>query len=387
MSKPSVIVVGLGAMGSSAAAVLARRGCRVVGFERLWRAHDRGSSHGDTRATRKAYVRDERYAPLVLEAYELWRRLEKDSGAELLREVGCLSVAPAGGKNIARSIATAEQYGVPYELLEPAEVARRWPTMRPPAGTVAFHEPSQAVMPPEKTVAVQIEMAARLGAELHFNTAVESWSATADGVEVQTSAGRFQADRLVVAGGAWSGRLLGDTSLPIVVERLLQVWVRPEGGAAQFAIGKHPRWVLEDAAGVTASAFPALEGQDALKMAFVQGAGTPTDPDDLEHVARPGEVERLVDFMAGLVPAVRGKPAARVAACLSGKTPDDNFVIGRHPWQPNVILGVGFSSHGFKFVPVIGEILADLALDGATRRDIGLFDPRRYAQRVASHNP
>lgn len=376
MGRMSVIVVGLGAMGSAAAATLARRGRHVIGVERYWRAHNLGSSHGETRAIRKAYVREEQYAPLVLEAYDLWRRLEKDSGVELLREIGGLVVSPAGSVTLARSVATAEKYGVPYQVLEPAEVARRWPTMRPPADTATFHEPTQSIMPPEKTVATHIERAVRLGADLHFDTAVESWSCSDHGVEVKTSAGVFHADRLVVAGGAWSDRLLMGLSIPVSVERLFQVWVQPEGEAGQFSVKNHPRWVLEDSAGVSAYAFPVLEGQDAIKMAFT--AGIPADPDQLERGALPGEVAKLVAFMAELVPAIRGKPATHVAACLSAKMPDDNFVIGHHPDHPQVVIAAGFSSHGFKFVPVIGEILADLAIDGATKRDLSLFSPGRF---------
>ncbi|RWQ22714.1 N-methyl-L-tryptophan oxidase [Mesorhizobium sp.] len=374
--KPSVIVVGLGAMGSSTAAVLARRGCRVMGFERFWRAHDRGSSHGDTRAIRKAYVREAEYAPLVLEAYDLWRRLERDSGAELLVQIGGLVVAPTGGKTLARSVATAQAYGIDYELLDTNEVSRRWPTMHPPANCTTFYEPTQSIMPPEKTVATNIELAVRHGAELHFNTVVESWSSTSGGVQVRAGGKTYEADRLVLAGGAWSDDLLSDLDLPLEVNRLLQVWVKPTSQMKHFAVDRHPRWVLENAEGVSAYAFPVLQGQDAIKMAFTRGV--PAEADNLQREATPDEVAALVDFMSDLVPSIRGQAPTRVSACLMMRTPDENFTIGEHPKFPNVIIGAGFSSHGFKFVPVIGEILADLAVDGATKRNIKLFDPRRY---------
>lgn len=370
-----IAVIGLGAMGSAAAATLARRGCKVIGFEQYWRAHNQGSSHGDTRAIRKAYVREEQYAPLVLEAYELWQRLERNSGAELLRETGGLVVAPSQGKTLARSVATATKYGIPYEVLEPHEVTRRWPTMRPPAGTATFYERSQSIMPPEKTVATHIEIAVRHDAELHFNMPVLSWKQTSNGVEVSTGDKTFHADKLVIAGGAWSERLFANL-FPIKAERLFQVWVKPDDHIAAFSVQHHPRWVLEDNNGRAAYAFPILEGQDAIKMAFT--AGTPAEPDDLERAALPGEVETLVDFMGNLVPSIQGKGASQVAACFSNKASDDNFVIGPHPDFNDVIVGCGFGSHGFKFVPVIGEILADLALDGHTKRDISLFDPRRF---------
>lgn len=210
MTQMKVAIPGLGAMGSAAAAVLARRGCKVIGFEQYWRAHNQGSSHGDTRAIRKAYVRDEQYAPLVLEAYDLWRRLERDTGTELLREIGGLVVIPAEGRTLARSVATATRYGIPHEILEPSEVTRRWPAINPPAGTATFYERSQSIMSPEKTVATHIEMAIRHGANLHFNTPVNSWTYTVEGVEVTAGDTTIVADRLVVAGGAWSENLFAD---------------------------------------------------------------------------------------------------------------------------------------------------------------------------------
>lgn len=363
-------------MGSAAAASLTRRGYNVVGFERHWRAHNLGSSHGDTRAIRKAYVREEQYAPLVLEAYELWRRLERESGAELLREIGGLVVAPAGGETLSRSIATADRYGIPYEVLDPAEVTSRWPTVLPPVGTAAFYEPSQSIMPPEKTVSTNIEIAIRNGAQLHFDTAVLSWDASPSGVTVQTAQGNCDADRLVLAGGAWLRQLVDLSLMPISVERLFQVWVEPDGSVHQFRVGNHPRWVFEDPQGRAAYAFPILEGERAIKLAFT--AGAPTDPDVVQRDALPGEIAELVGFMAQLIPAIKGKGASRVAACLSGKAPDDNFILGCHPASSNVVVAGGFSSHGFKFVPVIGEILADLATNGATSRDISLFEPSRF---------
>ncbi|MDX8470169.1 N-methyl-L-tryptophan oxidase [Mesorhizobium sp. VK23B] len=377
MSPLKVAALGLGAMGSAAAATLARRGCKVIGFEQLWRAHNQGSSHGDTSAIRKAYVREEQYASLVLETYDLWQKLERGTGAELLREIGGLVVVPAGGRTLARSIATETNYGIPHEVLEPAEVTRRWPRMHPPAGTATFYERSLSIIPPEKTVATHIELAIRHGAELHFNTPVNWWKQTENGVEIVAGDRVFTADKLIIAGGAWSEDVLAEF-FPVKAERLFQVWVKPNIDTAAFSVAHHPRWVLENEDGRAAYAFPILEGQDAIKLAFT--AGTPADRSDLQRQAFAGEVEALVEFMSQLVPSIRGQGAARAAACFSAKAQDDKFVIGPHPHANSVIVAAGFGSHGFKFVPVIGEILADLAVDGATKRDISLFDPQRFVR-------
>lgn len=378
MSKLRVIVLGLGGMGSATAEALARRGCDVVGFEQYWRAHNLGSSHGGTRATRKAYVRDPIYLPLVAEAYDLWRRMERDSGAEVFTECGGLVVAPSGSPSIHRSIAAAEVNHVSFEILEPSEVKRRWPEITPPDSSLTFYEPSTAVIRPEKAVLTNIESAIRLGAELHFETIVESWTSVDSGIEVKTSAGVYYADKLVIAGGAWSGDLIRDVNVPIAVGRLLQVWVEPNGGAEKFHIGHHPRWVFEAADGVVAYAFATMPGETAIKMAF--SAGIQADIRTFPRNAFLGETDRLIDFMSNLVPSLRGCKASKVAACPYAYALDERFVLDVHPLDENVVIGAGFSSHGFKFVPVVGEILADLAMDGVTKRNIEYFRLSRFVE-------
>lgn len=368
-----------GSHGQCPAAVLAHRGCEVIGFEQYWRAHNQGSSHGDTRAIRKAHVRKEQYAPLVLEAYDLWRRLEQDTGAELLREIGGLVVAPSDSRTLTRSIAIATKYEIPFEILEPSEVTRRWPTMHPPAGTAAFFECSQSIMPPEKTVATHVEMAIRDGAKLHL---INRWFHGG----ARRRASKSPLVRRLFRPTNFSSPVAPGPKAYSATRFRLRPNVCSRSGSSRkltlrlFRPAHHPRWVLENAQGRTAYAFPILEGQDAIKMAFT--AGTPSDPGQLERAAFPGEVEALVDFMAELVPSIRGRSAARVAACFSGKAQDDNFIIGPHPESDNVIVAAGFGSHGFKFVPVLAEILADLALDRRTRRGVSLFDPSRFGRQA-----
>jgi sarcosine oxidase len=382
MAEPTVIVIGLGGMGSAAAASLARRGCRVIGLERYWPTHDHGSSHGESRAIRLAYFSDPAQVPFAQEAYALWRQLERDSDTELLTACDALIVGPEGGQELTASKTVAEQLGMPYEILTPPEVSRRWPTLTPPSSSLTFVDHSQGVIRPEATVSANLRLAAEHGAELHFNAPVDTWNTTANGVVVQTPSDRYTADHLVITPGAWATDILDAPGIPMEVGRLVQVWVRPAADLALFVADRHPRFALEDEAGRVASGFALLPGQSLVKVAFIKGpdASTPATPSSFERYASPEEAERVIGFVSQLIPALRGQPAERSRGCIYARTPDENFVIGPHPVHDNVTIGAAFSVHGFKFVPVVGEILADLALDGCSKRAIDVFSPSRFRE-------
>lgn len=373
-----VIVVGLGGMGSAAAAHLAARGARVLGLEQFTPAHALGSSHGDTRIIRQAYFEHPDYVPLLSRSYELFSDLDAaDPG--LLVETGGLMLGARDSQPVAGSLASAQRWDLPHELLEAPEIRRRFPTFAPAAGTVALFEQRAGFVRPERTVTAHLTWADRRGADLRFGEQVRSWSATGDGVRVRTSAGEHRADRLVVTAGAWSPRLLSDLGLPLVVERQLLFWFDPLGGATQFEVGRHPVFIWEQRSGLQLYGFPAVDGPGGgVKVAFFR-AGGPADPDRLDREIHADEVEHMRTELARCLPRAAGA-FQRGVACLYTTTPDEHFVIAPHPAHPNVVVAAGFSGHGFKFVPVVGEILADLTLAGTTRHGLGLFDPARFAQ-------
>jgi sarcosine oxidase len=369
------IVLGLGGMGSAAAAALARRGRRVLALERYGAGHDRGSSHGASRVIRQAYFEHPSYVPLLLEAYELWRRLERDAGVGLLTETGGLMVGRSDSAVVAGSLASARAWGLEHELLDAGDLGRRFPTFSPAEDVVAVLEPHAGFVRPEATVRAHLALAAARGADLRLDTEAVTWEAGNGHVRIRTAEGTFEADRLVLAAGAWAPALLGELGRPLAVERHLQVWFAPRGGAAPFATGRHPVWVWEAPDGTQAYGFPALPGEHDVKAAFFR-RGSPAEPDRLERGVRPGETEALAGFLAPRIPAL-ASAATRAVACMYTTTPDEHFVLGPHPAHPEVVLAGGFSGHGFKFVPVVGEIVADLVEAGATPRDIALFDPAR----------
>jgi sarcosine oxidase len=376
-----VIVVGLGGMGSAAARHLAARGSRVLGLERFTPAHDRGSSHGGSRIIRQSYFEDPAYVPLLLRTYELWEQAERDSGADLLTLTGGLYLGPEDGVTFAGSLRAAREWDLPHEVLDGDGVRARFPTFTPAPGEVAVYEKRAGFVRPEASVLTHLDLAVRAGADLRFDEQVLAWEADGDGVRVRTGRGEFTAGHLVLCPGAWAPRLLADLGVRLRVERRVQHWFTPVGGVGPFV--DHPVYVAEQHGSDQIYGFPAIDGPDGgVKVAFFARGGE-TDPDRLRRAVTLDEIDEIRARLRDTLPALAGEPLIQIA-CMYTITPDEHFVVAQHPAYEHVTVACGFSGHGFKFVPVIGEILADLALDGATRHPIALFDPRRFGPRTPS---
>jgi sarcosine oxidase len=384
MAEFDVIIIGLGAMGSAAASHLAERGARVLGLERYTPAHDQGSSHGRSRIIRQAYLEHPAYVPLLLRAYELWERLERDAGRRLLTLTGGLMIGSPDSPVVTGSIRSAQEHNLPYEMLDAAEIRRRFPPFNPGPEVVALYETRAGVLDPEECIRAQLELAARRGATLHFEEPARAWEAAPSGsrVRVTTAHGVYEAARLVVAAGAWAPTLLADLGLPLAVERQVLYWFEPLGDAQLFQPDRFPIWIWEVRPGLDLYGFPAQDGPPGgVKVAFYRTGdeGTCT-PDTIDRSVRSEEIGRMRAALAACMPALNGELRATLT-CMYTNTPDQHFVIGAHPRHPQVVIASPCSGHGFKFASVVGEILADLALDGATRHPIGLFDIGRFVPR------
>jgi sarcosine oxidase len=348
----------------------------VLGLERFGAAHDRGSSHGGSRIIRQAYFEDPAYVPLLKRSYELWQRFERDTGADLVRLTGGLYLGAPDSAVVQGSRTSAEQWDIPHEVLDAAEIRARFPTFTPADDEVGLFEAGAGFARPEAAVRAHLQEAEKHGAELHFDEPATGWEATGSGVRVTTADGTYEAERLVVAPGAWAPQLLGDLELPLTVERQVMFWFRPDGGAGPFE--QHPIWIHERADGLQPYGFPAIDGPDGgAKVAFFR-RGRTTSPDDLDREVTRAETDDMAAHVRDVIPTLPGR-FLRAAACLYTVTPDHHFVIARHPEHEQVTIACGFSGHGFKFVPVVGEILADLSTTGTTEHPIDLFDPRRPA--------
>jgi sarcosine oxidase len=372
-----VIVVGVGAMGSSACYHLATRGARVLGLEQFDIPHSLGSSHGYSRMIRMAYYEHPDYVPLLRRAYELWRKLEHSSGMDLLFEVGGVYMGPPEGHVVAGATEAARRHGLAHEALSHRDLKKRFPQFHLPDHFTGVFEPRAGFLVPEKVVAAHAELALRAGADLRGREPVVDWEATASGIRVRTARAEYHGRRLVFCGGPWSGKLLRGLGVDLVVTRQTLGWVWPRRPAL-FEFLRFPVWGIEAADGSLSYGFPMAKDNPGLKVAR-HGRGSVTDPDHVSRQVTPEDEAEVRSILDLHLPDGAG-PLLSMRVCLYTNSPDGHFIIDAHPEHKNVILACGFSGHGFKFASVVGEILADLAMNGKTALPIEFLGLDRLAK-------
>jgi sarcosine oxidase len=371
------IVIGLGGMGSATAFHLARRGRRVLGLEQYGLLHDRGSSHGLTRIIRLAYHEHPSYVPLLRRAYELWHELEQLSGERLLITTGSIEGGPEDGPLFQGALEAARIHDLPHEVLDVAELRRRFPAYGDfEPSTHVVLQPDGGFLLAERTLLAHINQAVRHGAELHFHEPVLDWEPTADGgVRVASARATYEADRLVICAGPWAGRLVPRIAPLAVPERQVLAWLQPTRPEL-FAPDRFPVFVLDVEDG-NYYGFPEHD-VPGFKFGRYHHLREPMDPDDPDRATHPEDEAILRAFAARYFPGGAG-PTILLKACIFTNSPDEHFVIDRLPDASQVSIAAGFSGHGYKFCSLVGEVMADLALDGATSHDIGLFSLSRFA--------
>lgn len=382
MEHYDVIVLGLGSMGGAAANVLAGRGARVLGLETFAPGHDQGAAHGGTRIVRQSYFESPEYVPLLQRAYEGWRTLEAESGRSILQLCGGIYIGDPHDVTFSGSLEAARLHGLPHEVLDAAEIRRRFPTMHPADDALAVYEANAGYVRPEQTTIANAEVAAAKGATLRFHEPVTHWQATAGGgVEVVTTHGTYGADRLVVTPGPWAPQVLPELQLPLSIERMVFYWFQPDFTDAvpyeRYTDAEHPVYIEQTHGNGQIYGFPMTDGPaGGLKLGFFR-RGTPTTAATVDRTVHDDETAVMRERALQLFPRLTG-PLVQAKTCLYSVTPDEHFVVGAHPGHEQVQIACGFSGHGFKFVPVVGEILADLALHGSSQLlPPTLFDPRR----------
>jgi sarcosine oxidase len=371
MERYDVVVVGVGGMGSSALYHLARRGKRVLGLERFDLLHEHGSSHGLTRIIRLAYFEHPDYVPLLRRAYELWRDLESDAGEQLLHVTGIVE----GGERILDGVVrSCAEHDIAHEILTGAEVAERFPAYHlPPAMQVAYQADGGFVVP-ERCIVAHVEGALARGATLRARERVIEWSETESGVRVRTERGLVEAERLVLAAGAWSQDVARLPAGLVHGVRQSVAWLQPTRPEV-FRPDRMPVFNLA-LDGEHFYGFPAY-GIPGFKLGRYDHFGSGGEPDEIPREPTLADEEPLRAFAERYFPDGAG-PTVALKTCLFEPSPDEHFIVDGHPSAPSAVIAAGFSGHGYKFCSVIGEILADLAIEGSTRHDIGLFRIDRF---------
>lgn len=364
------IVAGLGAHGSAAAYHLAKRGRSVLGFERFQRGHTLASFGGLSRIIRLSYYEHPSYVPLLRRAWDLWRELERESGETLLTQTGGLYMGPADGELVAGSLASARQHDLEHEQLDNAELRRRYPVFEIDRDWVGVFDAQAGWLAPERSIATHLRLAERHGATLHFGEPIDVWERDGDGVRVTSVNGSYRARRLVIAAGAWLPRLLPRLAPHLWVERNVLIWLEPRGNLDAFA--KLPVYIVEDTDRMYYG-FP-YDPANGLKMAGLH-FGDRVDPDTVDRTASAGDEERVRAWLRRRMPLANGE-RRRAQVCLYTNSPDGHFIIDR---DGPVTYASACSGHGFKFASAMGELLADLSLDGVTSLDIGFLAGGRLA--------
>ncbi|MCY4146096.1 MAG: N-methyl-L-tryptophan oxidase [Chloroflexi bacterium] len=377
-----IIIVGLGAMGAAALYQASQRGARVLGIDRYDPPHALGSSHGDTRITRLAIGEGEMYMPFIQRANQIWAELEAKSGRTLFHQSGGLVIAPeqgaakfhAEGDFVDLSARIARKFGIAHEILDAAQIARRFPLLTPRDCDHAYYEPESGVLRPERCIQTQLELALADQAVIHACEAVVDYRADASGVTVRTDKARYRADKLILCAGAWMSELLPAPSRDkLRVYRQVIYWYEaPDLTLFDPAVFPYVIWI-GDAPADFWSVFPApADGLPGVKVLSEQ-YHTSEEVHAISREVTPAEIADMHQRLTAQRLRGTTERLLRADVCLYTVTRDEHFIIDFHPESRRVVLASPCSGHGFKHSAAIGETLAQLALDGGAQFDVSGF--------------
>ena len=362
-----IIVVGAGVFGAWTALLLSRAGHRVTLVDRFGAANEQSSSAGESRVIRSAYGPDEVYTSMARRSLDLWKSffLEEHCSSKCFRNTGVLWIAPRSEPTIWQSKAVFERLLLPCEWMSGEEITRRYPQFRSQSEAVALFEPDAGALLAETSVHAVLAAAIRAGT--HYETAaikrpvVNSFRLPA--IEA-TDGRRFTADQFVFACGSWLPKLfeiLRDTIRPTRQE--LFFFAVPEKETKHFQPGVFPVWVDETEPRI-GYGFPDLG--KGIKLGF-HHLGPAFDPDAPRQATTSGEISAARDYLAALLPGLRGARLNATHVCHYENTQNGDFLIDAHPEANNVWLVGGGSGHGFKHAPAVAAYVVD-AIDGSGKR-------------------
>jgi sarcosine oxidase len=361
-------------MGSAALYAAASRGLNVIGCEQFEPAHPRSSSFGESRVIRLAYFEHPSYVPLLRGAYRAWRNLEAVTGEDVLTVTGIVEAGYPGATLVEGSLRSAREHDLPHERMTPQQVNDRFPAFNLPADWECLFQPDGGVLFPEKAIALFVDAARGVGADVRLNTLVREVQPVGEHVRIVLGDGAMvHAGSAIVAAGPWIRDLLPDLGERLTLTRQPLLWFNPID-AASVRPDRMPVFFLQSRDGLTYG-LPDMLGTGVKAASHLSG-GELQSADDPRADVSDAEKASLRAILQRYVPAAAGE-IRRTSLCVYTRSPDDHFIVGPHPQAPQIILASPCSGHGFKFASIIGEILADLAADRHTEWPIGLFKPER----------
>lgn len=375
------IVIGLGSMGSSTCYQLASHGYSVLGIEQFQISHENGSHAGQSRLIRQAYYELPDYVPLLQEAYKGWKHLEERSNSTLFYRTGIMYAGKSDDFLISGSLKSAAEHNLQVESIDHEQAAKRFPQFDLPSHYSTIFEPNAGFVTPERAILTYISEALKIGAEVHTNETVIDSQESGEGITVMTNAGSYSAQKLVITAGAWAPALISVLKPKLTVTKQLIAWVNTNNNK-DYEISKMSCWGInqEEFDGLFYG-FPILNhaefGEPAgLKIGY-HHPGETVDPDSYPRDSNSSDQEIIVNLMEKFMPGAFHS-FNTIKTCLYTYSNDDHFIIDHLPEHKNVVVGTGFSGHGFKFVPVVGQALADLAIDGRSSLPVQFLRLKRF---------
>ena len=376
MPSYDAIVIGVGGMGSAAVYHLARRGLQVLGVEKHAIPHEMGSSHGYSRMIRYTLQEHPSYVPLVRRSYELWHEMEETAGEELIVTTGSIRAGAPDSPFFLNAQEACDLHSIPYEILTASEVNKRFPGYRFPEEISSVYQADGGFLLPERCIVTHVQAAERAGADVHSQETVLDWEVRGDGVQVRTDRDTYTAGRLVVTAGPWAANLVPELAAYAVPERQVMGWFQPKRPELYAAEAFPVFGVFTEEGRYYGFPSHAVPG---FKIGRAHHLLQKVDPDAIDREVHPEDEDILRQAVNRYFPLAAGK-LLDGKTCMYTNTPDEHFMIGTLDGQPQVSVAAGFSGHGFKFASVIGEIMADLAQNGATEHDINLFRLDRFKE-------
>jgi sarcosine oxidase len=328
-----------------------------------------------TRIIRLGYFEHPSYVPLLHRTYEKWRDLESKSGVRLVNVTGIAEIGPPDSVLVEGTLASSRLHDLRHEVLDARALMRRFPAFRLPPEFVGIVQPDGGFIEAAAAIETHLALAQEAGAERRLGETVIAVEPRGAGVRITTDRGTIEAGCAILAAGPWTGALLADFRLPLRVTRQVLAWFEPLD-PAPFAPGRFPVFLLETRHGIHYGFPPHVE--PGIKLAKHHHADETVDIDTVDRKVSRTDENLVRSAIAEYLPAANGRLLA-AKTCLYTMTPDGDFLIDRLAGAPQIVIASPCSGHGFKFAPVIGEILADLAQNGATPHDISRFAMARFA--------
>lgn len=373
MEHFDVVAVGAGAMGSATAYYLAKSGKKVLLLEQFGFLHNKGSSHGESRIIRRAYP-EKHFAELMPHAFDLWHEIEKEIGEPIIQTTGGLDFGNKGNPELNSVEEACKSIGINYEKLDSDELRKKFPILKIPDNYFGIYQSEAGIINPNRAVSILQELARKNGAYLVDNSKVKSINTENEEIEVVTNQTKYTTNKLVITSGAWINSTLGliDDKIQLDVEvwkMTIAYWkvLDPKNYTPpNFPI--FINWQTKHYYG-----FPISERRDYIKIGPHFKSEIIENVENKDTEPNHNVADLLTNYVDSRFKNIEPTPID-LQSCLYTMTTDENFIIDFHPNNSSIIIGAGFSGHGFKFTPLVGKMISQMITDGETEFDRSKFD-------------